>query len=81
MLCAYCQQPGIIVRGHCANCRAKYLQQPMIAQAFDHVTAEKSCSSYGNYAVRYSPSSIRFFWDIEQAEQWADAYNRTAANI
>jgi|CXWL01.1.fsa_nt_gi hypothetical protein len=75
MLCSYCQLDGIVIRGHCANCRVKYQAMPMIAQAYDYVQVEKSRSAYGKWAVRYSPSTIRFFWTMQEAETWAQSYN------
>lgn len=81
MKCAYCGLSGIIEKGHCANCRYVYKDHPMITQGFDRVAVTKSRSSFGNWAVKYSPSSIRFFWLRVDAEQWAEAYNRTAQPI
>lgn len=78
MKCANCQLSGIIYKGHCATCRYLYKDHPMIKAGFDHVQVEKSTSSYGRWAVKYSPSTIRFFWTRQEAETWANAYNDSA---
>jgi len=75
MTCTYCRLSGIIYKGHCANCRAKYAHHPMIAHAYDVVTVEPSRSSFGKWAIRYSPSSMMFFWEKSKADQWASTYN------
>lgn len=80
MKCANCELDGIITQGHCANCRAKYRTSPMIAQGYNHVRVENSRSRYGKWAVKYSPSTIRFFWTRHDAEMWAQAYNSTCSH-
>ena len=41
----------------------------------DNVKAEKTNSSYGNWAVRTSNAEIKFFFKKKEAQKFADSWN------
>jgi len=42
---------------------------------YERVTATKSNSSYGRWAVRTSDATFRFFWKKKEADAFVNAYN------